>query len=242
MKLQIMSDLHLEFHHDRGQAFISRLDSSSVDVLVLAGDICTYSQIPGVFSAFCEKYPAVIFTYGNHEFYRSGFRSVRQAFSEIAARFNNLYILDNSIAKINGQRFVGTSLWFSEQEDSPAFEKHLNDFSCIEDFRDLVYKENMLATQFLEENLSPDDIVVTHHLPSMVDVPPEYQQHPLVRFFVCEMDHLILKQRPALWIHGHTHRSCDYLIGETHLLCNPYGYFDHELNKDFSPQLYIDLP
>ena len=39
MKLQIMSDLHLEMHADRGAEFIRELDPTGVDVLVLAGDI-----------------------------------------------------------------------------------------------------------------------------------------------------------------------------------------------------------
>src|SRR5450631_3269273 len=39
MKLQIMSDLHLEMHADRGAEFIRSLDPTGVDVLVLAGDI-----------------------------------------------------------------------------------------------------------------------------------------------------------------------------------------------------------
>jgi len=39
MKLQIMSDLHLEMHADRGVEFIRHLDPTGVEVLVLAGDI-----------------------------------------------------------------------------------------------------------------------------------------------------------------------------------------------------------
>jgi hypothetical protein len=28
---------------------------------------------------------------------------------------------------------------------------------------------------------------------------------------------------PALWIHGHTHDSFDYLVGPTRIVCNPKG-------------------
>ena len=41
MKLQIMSDLHLEMHADGGAELIRELDPTGVDVLVLAGDFTT---------------------------------------------------------------------------------------------------------------------------------------------------------------------------------------------------------
>ena len=37
MKIQVMSDLHLEMHADGGAEFIRELDPTGVDVLVLAG-------------------------------------------------------------------------------------------------------------------------------------------------------------------------------------------------------------
>jgi predicted phosphodiesterase len=39
MKIQVMSDLHLEMHADGGAELIRELDRTGVDVLVLAGDI-----------------------------------------------------------------------------------------------------------------------------------------------------------------------------------------------------------
>jgi predicted phosphodiesterase len=39
MHIQLLSDLHFEFHADHGQSFVESLDPRGVDVLVLAGDI-----------------------------------------------------------------------------------------------------------------------------------------------------------------------------------------------------------
>jgi hypothetical protein len=37
------------------------------------------------------------------------------------------------------------------------------------------------------------------------------------------------------------HQSCDYKIGETHVLCNPRGYYPDGLNPDFNPELIIEV-
>ena len=60
MKLQIMSDLHLEMHADGGAELIRELDPTGVDVLVLAGDITTaryYENLESVFTAAGEEVP-----------------------------------------------------------------------------------------------------------------------------------------------------------------------------------------
>jgi predicted phosphodiesterase len=27
-----------------------------------------------------------------------------------------------------------------------------------------------------------------------------------------------------VWIHGHTHTPCQYVVGDTRVICNPIGY------------------
>lgn len=44
---------------------------------------------------------------------------------------------------------------------------------------------------------------------------------------------------PALWIHGHVHKSFDYEIGGTRVLCNPRGYPGE--NDAFDPTLTVDV-
>jgi hypothetical protein len=33
---------------------------------------------------------------------------------------------------------------------------------------------------------------------------------------------------PAVWVHGHTHRSRDDVVGRTRIISNPRGYPDQE--------------
>jgi hypothetical protein len=60
-------------------------------------------------------------------------------------------------------------------------------------------------------------------------------------FFLCDVRKLIETAQPALWIHGHTHESCDYQIGRTRVVCNPYGYAGHEVNRAFDPGKCVEL-
>jgi len=107
--------------------------------------------------------------------------------------------------------------------------KHaLTDFSVIEDFESWVYEENARAVDFLDQQLRPGDIVVTHHLPSQRCVAPRFVGNPLNPFFVCDLTELILERRPRLWLHGHSHASTRIQIGETTVLCNPFGYMGEE--------------
>jgi predicted phosphodiesterase len=39
MKIQLLSDLHFEFHNDQGNGLVNSLKPEGVDVLILTGDI-----------------------------------------------------------------------------------------------------------------------------------------------------------------------------------------------------------
>jgi len=47
------------------------------------------------------------------------------------------------------------------------------------------------------------------------------------------LDELVEERRPAVWVHGHTHLGGDYEIGETRVVCNPFGYETYQVNKEF---------
>jgi Icc-related predicted phosphoesterase len=114
----------------------------------------------------------------------------------------------------------------------------LNDFDLIEDFKSAVYGENAAAVDFLRRELRFGDIVVTHHLPAAKSVHPRFVNSPLTPFFLCDLTDLILDRQPAVWVHGHTHASLDYLLGATRIVCNPMGY-SHDPNSCFEAGLLV---
>ena len=241
MRIQILSDAHLEFHADRGRHFIESLEPDGVEVLVLAGDICGHAHVEATLAAFCALYAEVVYVFGNHELYGSGFEELRDSLASAGKRNRNLHVLDCGVAEIGGVRFVGTTMWFPFHPDNPGHQAALNDFRLIADFESRVYEEHEHAAGFLDATLREGDVVVTHHLPTMKSVPRGYLEDPLNRFFVAPMDELIERSRPLLWLHGHTHDSVDCHLGSTRVVANPFGYQPFALNESFEEKMVIEV-
>jgi Icc-related predicted phosphoesterase len=93
----------------------------------------------------------------------------------------------------------------------------------------------------LEKRFDGITIVMTHHAPSSKSIPTRSANDPLTAAYVSDLDDLIQKTQPHLWVHGHLHTSSDYMIGATRIVCNPRGYHPFELNPDFDPELVIEI-
>ncbi len=241
MKLQILSDLHMEFFAPEARKSFWESLQTDADVVLLAGDMATAPELGETLWWFCANYPEVIYVCGNHEFYRSSLGRVRGALAAVSERLENLHVLDNDAVTIGGQRFLGTTLWFPDGEANATYSVMLNDFHMIKGFGEQVYPEAERADAFLRAELQRGDVVVTHHLPSRRSVHAMHGDSPLTCFFVHPQDALVEERRPALWVHGHAHNSCDYHLGDTRVVCNPYGYLDNEENQGFVERLMVDV-
>ena len=239
LRCRVLSDLHFEFHDDGGRAFVDSLDNRDVDVLIVAGDLTTQRHIRAALRMLCDRFRRVVYVLGNHEFYHSSLRETYESVLAADIEMNNLAILDCDAVTIDDVRFVGCPLWFRRSDADPS---GMNDFRLIRDFESWVYEENARCIDYLERTVRPGDVVVTHYLPSQRSVAPRYIGSPLNPFFVCDVGPLIFEQQPALWVHGHTHDSCDYRIGATRVVCNPFGYKDHEENPRFYAGLTVEIP
>jgi predicted phosphodiesterase len=224
MLIKVLSDTHLEHYLDRDD-FIKSLDSD-VDVLVLAGDIDSIDRIQDTLEAFSSKFTNVIFVPGNHEHYYSSPARLEKLLAETENRNPNLHCLrpSNRIAKINGQRFIGSTLWFSYDPSNIAHESKMNDFQRIDEFNPWVYEENKIFQQFIRDNLNEDDILVTHHLPSDMCIHPFWKGSFLNRFFATDMTRELMSKKPKLCIFGHTHNAYDETVNGVRFVCNPRAY------------------
>ena len=245
LRIALMSDIHCEFHKDNGRSFVDSLYTDDLDVLILAGDInvaknCLLMDSLGMFCAKFKK-QKILYVHGNHEFYGTERGPALEKTAEAVRRNHNLIWLENDIAEIKGRRFLGTPLWFPYDPENIKYEKNLSDFSEIKNFREWVYAENKKSIDFLNKEANPGDIVITHHLPTGKSVPPQFVNSTLNRFFVCDAENIITGRMPALWIHGHTHSSNDYRIGESRIICNPFGYAAVEENSKFKGRKTITL-
>lgn len=234
LKLQIASDLHCEFQKDRGTKFISHLYEADVDALIVAGDLCTMRGFYPTFKLLSELYEHILYVPGNHEYYGASPEEVHDELKAVVKDFPTVHCLQNSVCEIKGQRFYGGTLWFPDLPDNPLFKHFLSDFAMIDDFEPWVYRENdHFRLAYKEAKITSKDIIISHHMPSPKSTPDYFKGSELNRFFVSDEENLISMTQPKLWVHGHTHSSMDYKLGDTRILCNPFGYAERTENRQF---------
>jgi len=93
-------------------------------------------------------------------------------------------------------------------------------------------------------NKFPDKkfIVVTHHAPSEKSSSPFYiGQTTQPAYFTALEGFIVRNKHIKLWTHGHMHSSSDYVVGDTRIVVNPYGYAGYEMNPNFNPTLLLEV-
>jgi predicted phosphodiesterase len=244
MRIQVLSDIHTEFHTDSGEQFVTEyLRPKGVDVLIIAGDIGVGKSLSYSLDLIAKHYEnaSVLYVPGNHDFYNSNFPEILNQLRILEDAIDNLFILNNRMVTVDGVNFVGSPLWFRKKKDYQAYSSMLNDFNLIENFEEKVFKENRKSLNFLNWHVNADSIVITHHVPTEKSTPARYVGDPLNMFFLCNMEKLIKERKPKLWVHGHTHDSFNYMLEKTHIVCNPLGYLGHQVNAEFLPNMMVEL-
>lgn len=109
------------------------------------------------------------------------------------------------------------------------------------------YKTKEWMNHMLSEWKDQTNVVITHHLPSVMSTDAQYRGHKLNSAYYSNLEEWIMDRDIALWIHGHTHGSNNYYIEEegfdkrTKVVCNPQGYYPQDLNQRFDPGLVIEV-
>lgn len=237
MKIHLVSDLHLEFQSDGGQGLVSRLPGA--DVLVVAGDLTTSDKLKGALSMLSKRYPYVVFVPGNHDWYGGTLQNMRINRDYVDMHMGNVqWLRRGGAVEVNGQRFVGDTLWFPINQDVLLKKKCINDFSQIRDIMSWLPQHFEKTKKWLRETVRPGDIVITHHLPAKQSIAKRFKGSGINCFFLGDVEDVIRETKPAIWCHGHTHDQFDYRIGETRVVCNPLGY-PRETGADAGKPFYI---
>lgn len=250
MKLRVMSDLHVEFFD-----FVPHPEVPA-DVVVLAGDILTEHYGLQWARRYFADLP-IVYVMGNHEFYDAHYERVLERARQEAAKLD-IHLLENDEAVIDGVRFLGATLW-TDFEIDPLMpwayamryaKRGMTDFNIIrfqdgmlspEATREIHRNSRSWLADRLSEPFNGKTVVVTHHLPNKRSINRQFHLHPLNPAFASDLSDLV--QPPVdLWVHGHTHCSCDYEPVEgTRVLCNPRGYGPSDLNEEFNQYLVVEV-
>ncbi len=161
MKVQLVSDLHLELMDAKEIKNIKNLIKPSAPILLMAGDICAcgntedFGRFTNFLDIFCKEYKTILHVAGNHEYYVTSNRpnvieqntvdQIDRRLKALNKTYSNYHYLNNDTFEyMDGKKnyiFVGTTLWTyvprqlnkkSEKIDAHReIENGMNDYSNI---------------------------------------------------------------------------------------------------------------
>ena len=179
MKIQYMSDLHLEFFDNSRWLKHNELPVTG-DILILAGDIFYLKNRIAPLNNFWKwasaNYRQVPIVPGNHEYYN--YCDVMDNGLQWNWMFkNNIGYYQNQVVRIDDTDFIMSTLW---SQISPPDEYFA--WKGMNDFRQIMYNGKLLQTeefnqmhsfclnfikQSLTESTAKHIVVITHHLPTL---------------------------------------------------------------------------
>lgn len=250
MKLHLMSDLHLDHDKKSDDAFLASLvPQPDVDALVLAGDwysVCRPDATATLFARLLELYDQILVVPGNHEMWRSSPDEANKAIVDAIGSSTRIHaFIEPGYKTIKGQEFFGGTLWYRKPQRRQ--QQDFVDMDQINCPREWFFEQQRLFQVGLYEGFPEgktleDTIVISHHLPSPQSTPLKFKGTSSDHFFMCNMSGAIMDRKPKLWVHGHTHEPCDYVMGSTRVVCHPRGY-PHEIRSRSPYQpLLIEVP
>lgn len=187
MKIQLCSDLHLEF------ADVMIKNNTGADVLILSGDIMvaedlrnqpadlSWADLPTDghgrakrtmrYRDFLQRvsfqFPHVIYVMGNHEHYHGHFDQSLKYIRDTIDYLNihNIYVLDRDVKKIDDVTFVGGTMWTDCNKFDPMTQYHLE--HCMNDFR-VIRIKNEGFRKFLPKRTIEEFIKTRDYIKSVV--------------------------------------------------------------------------
>jgi Icc-related predicted phosphoesterase len=245
--------------HNHSREKIEGLAGLHGGLTALGGRQVEAKRYRDFFDRVSREFPHTVVVAGNHEFYGGRWiQNIDDLRSEYAY-YPNVHFLERDMITLGDVVFVGGTLWTDCNKGDPltghALYGMMKDFTVIRHdglgYTKLrpahtVERHRQTLGYFqtvLDDHKDEKCVVVGHHLPSDLSVPPWFKDRYLMNGgYRSDLSEFIL-DRPQikLWVHGHTHDSCDYLMGDTRIVCNPRGYYGFESSASNFRLVYVDV-
>jgi len=250
MKIQYISDLHLDFYTNGNtpkkiKILFHRFIKPG-EVLIIAGDISHYNSQTIEFLRYCsDNFNKIFIITGNHEMYNIS-KAQEKKYKTRYARinelkkmitFNNITFLDGTSEVYNSVKFAGCMAWYDCSyyykldrtyiEDAKThWKNYSNDSNLIPGITnplDIWEDEKPKIIKAIE---TKPDIMITHFCPVSegIAMSNKYKLDKGTGYYCFDGLDLVDKYKPKYWIHGHMHDTKEFEIYDTKFLRNPVGY------------------
>ncbi len=245
MKLQILSDLHIDSYARQSHP-IGHIPKTDADIVLVAGDTANSdSGMPWLQQQATRLQVPLITVAGNHEYFGEDVLHFDHKLATWdnynAANNQGVRVLQCQHIDIGEIRILGCTLWtdYQYQADEDTMEvakRFMRDYKQIYAGDELFSPEVSMQIhsqqrQWLRQalitaqKLGKTSVVMSHHSISPLSVSKKYATLPSNAAFVSDLSGWMSEPwAPKLWVHGHTHEAFDYSIDKTRVIVNPRAY------------------
>jgi Icc-related predicted phosphoesterase len=271
VKIQLMSDLHLEVHPD-----YRPMPAPEADLLVLAGDIGSYQRGSRLaaddfgLERFSPRHgwpTPVLYVPGNHEYDNLDFDDAHERLRAACERLEITWLERESLA-LGGVRFVGTTLWADFEAlvtdadraagAAQVAKKREKSFRAANFYLQKTGTtrggQPWLAQGWREQGLACIDWL-RRALAVPFDGPTVAVTHFAPTLHSADPRYGLVPGTAAfcnsldellpsvdLWIHGHLHRQQDHLVHGCRIVANTLGYAAKGEQEGFREQFVLAVP
>lgn len=238
------------------------------DVAIVAGDVAdglSKRSLPWLAACVVPYVRHVLYVPGNHDFYGARWQSELERGREAAAAAGIRLLAVGETLDIEGVRFIGATVWtdyalLGEAWRAPTQAACGDRVGGMRDHRRIkvrlrsgetnafrppaaaaahVEQLGRIERALAEPHAGPT-VVVTHHAPHPHSLGRQGPLQAIDAAYASDCSRVLEGEHaPDLWIHGHVHRSSDYVVGGTRVLANPRGRRGE--NPSFNPSLVVEI-
>jgi predicted phosphodiesterase len=205
------------------------------------------------------KYTKVFYVAGNHEHYHNQYEDTHARIRRELP--DHVSLMENDTEVYEGVHFFGATFWTDCNKGDPntlmILKQQMSDYHVIKHgdsikikttYGDSYYTNKFTPSytksvfhetveklkQYLVGKENERVVVIGHHAPTALSCDPAYKDefHMNGGYFSNLGDFILDHPQIKVWTHGHTHQRCDYMIGDTRVLCNARGYAGYESSAE----------
>lgn len=211
----------------------------------------------------CKRYTHTFYVMGNHEHYHSNFIETPRILSEFFIEHDlPVKLFNNHYEIVNDWLFIGSTLWtdFNKNDsDKMSFIwNYMNDYRLIGNGTgpfspyvsqkitpEFTYNEHIKSMKFIKSILdfySHNVFIFTHMCPTLQSINYERGGNDADYAYASDLKEFITNNpRIKYWVHGHTHKNFDYMVGGCRVLANQRGYPSEPSFNEFKGLAHIEI-